>query len=128
MTVTGYYILRPTVRLHRFCACAANQLDHFKTGGYGPILLSNLLPQTPSCTTAFNSTIILISGRNADLFSPVWTDNLHDAYQEWDPAFVPGAPIYRWPSVSRPSETEYWVLQATCMYMYVYAYMYMYVL
>ena len=64
------------------------------------VVLCVLYWQVPTCTTAFNSTIIIISGVDADMDSEVWSQHLHDAYQAVDPTSVGGATIFRWSSVS----------------------------
>ena len=53
---------------------------------------------TPTCTTAFNSTISLAPSIEVDIETGIWTDVLYDAYTHVDPMKLPSGTIWRWPS------------------------------
>ena len=54
---------------------------------------------TPSCTTAFNSTINMAPTVIPDLWSGFWGDHLYYTLINLDPTLLPGSTIYRWPEV-----------------------------
>ena len=57
------------------------------------------LTLTPSCTTAFNSTINMAPTVIPDLWSGYWGDHLYYTLTNLDPTLLPGSTIYRWPEV-----------------------------
>lgn len=61
---------------------------------------TNTFTQVPTCTTAFNGSITLTPGLDANLSAPSWADHLYDTYLQQDPYFVPGTQYWRWLPVS----------------------------
>lgn len=55
------------------------------------------LSLTPTCTTAYNSTITLSPAIQVDISSGVWSDALYDAYTQVDPLKLPSGTYWRWP-------------------------------
>jgi len=53
---------------------------------------------TPTCASAFNSTISLAPSSEVDIESGVWKEILYDAYTQVNPLLLPSATIWRWPS------------------------------
>lgn len=56
--------------------------------------------QTPTCTTAFNGSLSISPGAEADLDAPYWSTHLFDAYTNLDPVSRPATTLWMWPSVS----------------------------
>ena len=54
---------------------------------------------TPTCTTAFNSTINMPPSVTPELWSGYWGDHLYYTLTNLDPTLLPGSTIYRWPEV-----------------------------